>query len=187
MLSKTSILVALLPLVSALQFNTPTNLTSAAEATISWTQQANDPQVITIELVNTIFHNTFAIANNIQSTAGTITLLLPVIPAGDGYTLEAIDIGNQNNVFATSGDFPALPVSTPASTSTTPFGVTVTQSSTSAASSNAASSGSAAPASSSSSGSFNNNAAQGLGPNLAGVGSMVVMVLGAIAGAAFAL
>ena len=35
-----------------------------------------------VELVNQNFHNTFAVANNVQTSAGSITVTLPVIPTG---------------------------------------------------------------------------------------------------------
>ncbi|KAI0271457.1 hypothetical protein BC834DRAFT_444132 [Gloeopeniophorella convolvens] len=70
-----------LPLVSAITFSTPTNLTSGGPATISWSSSSGDPQVFTIELNNpNLFHNAIAIANNIQATAGHVDVTLPVVP-----------------------------------------------------------------------------------------------------------
>ncbi|KAI0059424.1 hypothetical protein BV25DRAFT_1871527 [Artomyces pyxidatus] len=210
MFAKLSVLVALLPFVSALTFNVPTNLTSGGPATISWTQESGDPQTFSVELINVLFHNSFAIANNIQDTAGSISITLPSVPVGDGYTLQAVDISNISNVFATSGDFAiaanpiststqasstassssasgsthTAPLTTASSTSSSAFGVTVAPGTSSSASGSTPSSSSSAPSTSPSS--F--NAAQGLAPNLVSVGSVGAMVLGAVAGAAaFAL
>ena len=81
-----------MPFVSALTLNTPENLASGGSATITWTTASGDPSTFSIELLNTVFHNSFAIANNVNPSSGTITLDLPIVPPGNGYTLEAVDI-----------------------------------------------------------------------------------------------
>ncbi|KAG2358887.1 hypothetical protein BDR07DRAFT_1238099, partial [Suillus spraguei] len=94
------------PLVSALTLNAPTTTpTIGATVNLTWEATTSDPSSFNIYMANTIFHNTFAIATDVQTSAGEYTLVLPPVPVGDGYTLEATDISNINNVYATSGDF----------------------------------------------------------------------------------
>ncbi|KAH9049518.1 hypothetical protein EDB84DRAFT_1453161 [Lactarius hengduanensis] len=201
-----SVILFFLPLVSAITFQVPNNLTSGGPATISWSSGDTDPVVFTIELVNiNLFHNAIAIANNVQKTAGSISVTLPIVQAGDGYTIEAVDIGNINNVFGTSGDFAigatvtttsstststsvltsssTGSVTSPrASTSTSGFGITVT--STKSSVSSGSSSGTSSSASPSS---FNGNGNGALGSNIGGGigGSIAAAVVGVIAGAVF--
>ncbi|KAG1813851.1 uncharacterized protein BJ212DRAFT_1238963, partial [Suillus subaureus] len=94
-----------IPLVSALTLNTPTSASVGDLFNVSWDATTSDASSFNIYMVNTIFHNTFAIANNVQTSAGGVTIVLPQAPLGDGYTLEATDISNINTVYATSGDF----------------------------------------------------------------------------------
>ncbi|KAF4611563.1 hypothetical protein D9613_004392 [Agrocybe pediades] len=105
MFNKLSLLAFAAPLVSALTLQVPENPTSAGQITIKWTSAPNDPETFSFELINTAFNNAFAIANNVNPTAGQLTLTLPPVPVGDGYTLEAVNIGNINDVFASSPSF----------------------------------------------------------------------------------
>ncbi|KAG6863587.1 hypothetical protein C0993_010940, partial [Termitomyces sp. T159_Od127] len=100
-----SLLALAAPLAHALTLNIPQNPVSGGQVTVSWTSQAGDPDIFTLELVNEQFRETFAIANNVLTAQLSITLTLPVVPIGDGYTLEAVNIGNINDVFSTTGDF----------------------------------------------------------------------------------
>ncbi|KAF9562287.1 hypothetical protein CPC08DRAFT_817229 [Agrocybe pediades] len=105
MFNKLSLLAFAAPLVSALTLQVPENPTSAGQITIKWTSAPGDPETFSFELINTAFNNAFAIANNVNPTAGQLTLTLPPVPVGDGYTLEAVNIGNINDVFASSPSF----------------------------------------------------------------------------------
>ncbi|KDR85922.1 hypothetical protein GALMADRAFT_132548 [Galerina marginata CBS 339.88] len=105
MFCKLSLLALVAPLVSALTLDVPQNPTSGGSITIKWNSAPNDPDSWSFELVNTVFHNSFAIANNVNPTAGQLTLTLPVVPVGDGYTLEAVNVGNIDDIFATSAGF----------------------------------------------------------------------------------
>ncbi|KAF8588375.1 hypothetical protein K439DRAFT_1335374, partial [Ramaria rubella] len=58
-----------------------------------------------IELINQIFNSQFALANNVATTQGSISFSLPVVPPGSGYTIEFVNIGNINQIFATSASF----------------------------------------------------------------------------------
>ncbi|KAI5118580.1 hypothetical protein M0805_004196 [Coniferiporia weirii] len=93
------------PFVSALSITTPTNWTSGGQAVIQWAPVAGDTQSFSIELTNDVFHKTFAIANNIQTGELQLSLELPIVPVGDGYTLEFVNVGNVSDVFAATGDF----------------------------------------------------------------------------------
>ncbi|KAG1902649.1 uncharacterized protein F5891DRAFT_1127590 [Suillus fuscotomentosus] len=110
-----------IPLVSALTLNTPTGVAVGGLVNVTWEATTSDPSSFSLYMVNTIFHNTFAIGNNVQSSAGIITLTLPQVPVGDGYTLEATSNSNINTVYAQSGDFAvsAMSSATLPSTSTT--------------------------------------------------------------------
>ncbi|KAG1724400.1 uncharacterized protein EDB91DRAFT_142309 [Suillus paluster] len=83
MFARLAALAALaLPLASALTLNTPTNVTNVGQVTITWEATTADPGSFDIEMANTIFHNTFAIAGNVQTSAGSITITLPEVPVG---------------------------------------------------------------------------------------------------------
>ncbi|KAF9235378.1 hypothetical protein BU15DRAFT_51449, partial [Melanogaster broomeanus] len=111
-----STLALVLPLVSALTLNTPTGVTTGGTVTLTWTATTEDPTSFTFELYNTIFHDTFAIQNTVQTSLGTITLQFPQIPVGDGYTLQAVANNNVNQVYAQSGDFSVGAQTTPSTT-----------------------------------------------------------------------
>ena len=81
--SPRSTLALLIPFVRALTIDTPTNLTSGGPAHITWTTAAGDPPTFSLELVNAdVFHNSFAIANNVNPSTGSIDLVLPIVPSG---------------------------------------------------------------------------------------------------------
>ncbi|KAH9478083.1 hypothetical protein JR316_0010321 [Psilocybe cubensis] len=105
MFSKLSLLTLVSPLVSALTLNVPTGVTSGGHVTITWTTDSNDPSTFTLELNKEEFNKALAIANNVATSAGTLDVTLPPVPNGDGYTLQAVNITNINDVFATSGSF----------------------------------------------------------------------------------
>lgn len=71
-----------IPLVSALTLNTPTGVAVGGLVNVTWEATTSDPSSFSLYMVNTIFHNTFAIGNNVQSSAGIITLTLPQVPVG---------------------------------------------------------------------------------------------------------
>ncbi|KAK0451159.1 uncharacterized protein EV420DRAFT_724657 [Desarmillaria tabescens] len=95
-----------LPFVHALTVNNPnTTVSSAGELTITWTTSAGDPDTFSIELINQGFNRQFAIANNVDTDLQSITLSLPQVPTGDGFTIQLVNISNINDVFAETGDF----------------------------------------------------------------------------------
>ncbi|CAA7264945.1 unnamed protein product [Cyclocybe aegerita] len=118
MFSKLIPFALLAQLASALVLQIPENPTSGGSVTIRWTNEASDTfDTFSLELINTAFNNAFAIANNVNPSAGQITLTLPIVPVGSGYTLEAVNIGNINDVFASTGSF-SIGASTASVTST---------------------------------------------------------------------
>jgi len=106
MFNKVALLAVLAPLASALSISAPSGATSAGSVTINWSHDApTDPAIWSLELINTIFRNNFAIANNVDDSVGSVTLTLPAVPVGDGYTLQAVNVGNLSDVYATSAPF----------------------------------------------------------------------------------
>lgn len=105
MFNKLSLLALVAPLVSGLTINVPKNPTSGGPVTLSWNWKAGDPNTFSIELTNEVFHNSYAIANSVIPEQGSIDIILPIVPIGDGYTLQAVEVGNINNIFAETVDF----------------------------------------------------------------------------------
>jgi len=199
MFAKFSLVTLILPLVQALTIQTPTGLTSGGQTTINWTTTAGDPTSFSFELLNQVFNNAYAIANNVATSLGTLTLDIPIVPPGDGYTLEAVNIGNINDVFASTGPFSIGPATTtssappsttsiapgsagastpttPAVTTTTPgFGTTVAGPLTTAVATGTDDSGTAAPTVTA----FN----AAMGVKASNIASVAALALGAVAGA----
>ncbi|KAF8799908.1 hypothetical protein BYT27DRAFT_7119137 [Phlegmacium glaucopus] len=100
-----SLLVLFAPFVSALTILAPTNVTSGGFFTINWTSAAGDPATWTFELTNPSFNNAIAISNNVDPSLGSITIQCPVVTPGGAFTIQAVDIGNINMVFAESPIF----------------------------------------------------------------------------------
>lgn len=71
----------LAPLATSFILDTPAGaLISGEEVTIFFTKQPGDPETFSLELVNPGFEAAFAIANNVLTSAGDITLTLPEVP-----------------------------------------------------------------------------------------------------------
>jgi len=99
------VLALVAPLVSALTVSVASGATSGGNITINWTTDSGDPSTWTFELVNPSFNNAFALANNVDPTLNTLTLQCPIVPSGSDYTVEAVNIGNINQVYGTSPSF----------------------------------------------------------------------------------
>lgn len=81
MYAQLALLVAAAKAVTAITFNTPTNVVSGETITISWTSTSTDPSVFSIELVNApLLGNEIAIANNVQTSSGSAQASIPVVP-----------------------------------------------------------------------------------------------------------
>ncbi|KAI6030009.1 hypothetical protein EDC04DRAFT_3115746, partial [Pisolithus marmoratus] len=117
-----------LPFVSALTLEAPTGATTGGFVTLAWQATTTDPAYFTLQLVNPAFHNTYAIANNVQTSLGTLTIQLPQVPVDTNYQLEAIDPSNVNDVYATSSTFS---IGAATSTSNTATGTTTSGATTS--------------------------------------------------------
>ncbi|KAJ7097497.1 hypothetical protein C8R43DRAFT_1048963 [Mycena crocata] len=105
--------------VAAVSIEAPEAPTSAGETTIVWTD-ADDLPTFSVELAHPDFNNALAIANSVNPDYGKIQVTLPNVPAGEGYTIQFVNIANINDVYATSSPFSiAAPVLT--SESATPF------------------------------------------------------------------
>ncbi|KAK0435018.1 Ser-Thr-rich glycosyl-phosphatidyl-inositol-anchored membrane family-domain-containing protein [Armillaria borealis] len=133
-----------LTLVHGLTISNPTEtVTSTGPITISWQTSSGDPSVFSIELINQSFNSQYAIANNVDSSLGSLSLTFPrSLPSADGYTIELVNISNINNIYAQTGTFSVSePVSSSASGSST--GSASASGSVSASGSASASSGSA--------------------------------------------
>lgn len=101
-------ILALAALANALQITTPTDWVSESRVTVEWTNEEADQNnftTFTIQLVNPIFNNQYAIANNLDPSMSMHELLLPNVPADANYYLAAVNIGNINQVYARSGTF----------------------------------------------------------------------------------
>lgn len=71
----------MVPLATSVILDTPAGpITSGEEVTITFTSEAGDPQVFSLELVNTELDLAFAIANNVPISAGEIIITLPEVP-----------------------------------------------------------------------------------------------------------
>ena len=66
------------------------NLSSGGPATITWTFASGVPTTFSLELLSTVFYNSFAISNNVNPSSGTISLGPPIVPPSDGYTIEVV-------------------------------------------------------------------------------------------------
>ncbi|KAJ7436483.1 hypothetical protein B0H11DRAFT_656252 [Mycena galericulata] len=94
--------------VLSLTLNAPTSAQSGATTTITWTSNSTD-STFSIELFHPTFNAAIAIANNVDPSLNQIMVELPSVPPGDGYTIEAVNIANINQVFSTSTDFSIAP------------------------------------------------------------------------------
>ncbi|KAG1846209.1 hypothetical protein DFJ58DRAFT_730596 [Suillus subalutaceus] len=186
-----------IPLVSALTLNTPTGASNGGSLNVTWGATTSDPSSFSLYMVNTIFHNTFAIANNVQASAGWHDYYASRRPLlgwltswqySDGYTLEATSNSNITDVYATSGDF-AVTAATTSSTSVSSTTSTSTSTSLSGSSGTASTvspTGTTPATTSSSSGTstpstINSGGATSL---KIGMGPVAVVLLSAAAGAA---
>ncbi|KAK0227574.1 hypothetical protein IW262DRAFT_1264079 [Armillaria fumosa] len=99
--------LALLPLSAlSLTVNNPsTTVTSGGNITITWSTTASDPSTFHIELANTAFNSQFAIANNVNASAGSLTVELPEVVAGSGFAIQFVNVANISQVYAETSDF----------------------------------------------------------------------------------
>ncbi|KAF4596909.1 Ser-Thr-rich glycosyl-phosphatidyl-inositol-anchored membrane family-domain-containing protein [Pleurotus pulmonarius] len=108
MFAKVYTLALLASLVAALQIAPLQNARSQGAVRVTWTNDAEDTSrfsTFSVFLHHPSFRSDFAILNNQRPADGGADVTLPVVPAQDGYTLRATDVGNINNEFAVSSPF----------------------------------------------------------------------------------
>ncbi|KAJ6540834.1 hypothetical protein DFH09DRAFT_1175419 [Mycena vulgaris] len=105
--------------VLSLTINAPSSPQAGTSTTITWTSTSTDP-TFTIELFHPSFNQALAIANNVDPSLNQLTVTIPIVPAGDQYTLEAVNITNINQAFATSSDFSIAAAASPSPSASTP-------------------------------------------------------------------
>ncbi|KAJ7205900.1 hypothetical protein C8J57DRAFT_137467 [Mycena rebaudengoi] len=88
----------------AITITTPTSVTSGNTTTIEWIGDSSDP-IFSIELMHPSFNDALAIANNINSSDNSISLVIPSVPTGDGYTLQFVNVTDISKIYATSSSF----------------------------------------------------------------------------------
>ncbi|KAI0031241.1 hypothetical protein K488DRAFT_71545 [Vararia minispora EC-137] len=119
MLVKAPLLAALIPLAAALTLNTPGSSQAGESITISWTSATGDPNAFTLELVNApVLLNAIAIANNVPTSQGSVSLTLPIVPSANDYTVQAVNVGNISDIFGQTSNFAIA--AAPSAASTTP-------------------------------------------------------------------
>ncbi|THU97154.1 hypothetical protein K435DRAFT_889908 [Dendrothele bispora CBS 962.96] len=105
MFNKIALVAAVLPFVQALTWGAPpTDAVSTQQSTLTWTATDSDT-VFSIELTHPLLNDKIAIANNVNPGDQSITVTWPVLIGRDGYTVQAVNIGNITDVFATSSAF----------------------------------------------------------------------------------
>ncbi|CAL1694356.1 unnamed protein product [Somion occarium] len=132
MFALVSTLAVLVPFVSAFTFSTPTDWHSSSQVVANWTTLSTDPTSFSLELNNPdLFHQALALGNNVDTSSGTLSFALGVVPASSGYTLQAVNVTNINQIFAESAPFSILdPISTSSSASSTSSGLSSASSGT---------------------------------------------------------
>ncbi|KAG8934924.1 hypothetical protein FRC02_008906 [Tulasnella sp. 418] len=84
--------------------------------TLIWISQQGDPTSFSVELVQADrLIDRYAIANNVPTSQGSLTIPLPPVPAASGYSVQLVNVGNIDQVYATSpaftvseADFPSV-------------------------------------------------------------------------------
>ncbi|KAF9493252.1 hypothetical protein BDN71DRAFT_1508718 [Pleurotus eryngii] len=118
-LSSASTLTLLASLAAALQIAPLRDARSQGAVRVTWTNDADDTSrfsSFSVFLHHPSFRSDFAILNNQRPADGGADVTLPVVPAQDGYTLRATDVGNINNEFAVSSPFSIGPEASSSST-----------------------------------------------------------------------
>ncbi|KAF9446505.1 hypothetical protein P691DRAFT_761588 [Macrolepiota fuliginosa MF-IS2] len=107
MIFKLSLLAALVaPLVSALTVSQPSQpVTSGGSMTFTWQAANGDPATFSVFLSNPAFNSVFAIANNVDTSLGTLTVTIPIVPENQQYTIRLVPTDNVNQVLSESPSF----------------------------------------------------------------------------------
>ncbi|KAJ7758208.1 hypothetical protein DFH07DRAFT_819019 [Mycena maculata] len=122
--------LALVSSALALTINAPpSDVTVGVPTSITWSSTSSDP-VFSVELIHPSFNQALALANNVNPANNNVSITIPPVPAGDGYTIEFVNVTNINDVFATSSDFS---ITVPASLSSSASAAGVSESATASA------------------------------------------------------
>ncbi|KAF9256670.1 hypothetical protein L218DRAFT_188189 [Marasmius fiardii PR-910] len=91
--------------VHALTLNTPSNVQSGQNVTVTWTTTSGD-QPFSLFLHHPTFNSDFAVANNVDPSKGSITFELPqVTPRDSQYTFRAVNITNIDQQYSATSNF----------------------------------------------------------------------------------
>ncbi|KAG7086124.1 hypothetical protein E1B28_002083 [Marasmius oreades] len=91
--------------IHALTLNTPSDVRSGQNVTLSWTTSSGD-QPFTVYLRHPSFNQDFAVANNVDPAAGSITFGLPQVnPRDNQYTFRAANITDINQTYSQTSNF----------------------------------------------------------------------------------
>ncbi|KAJ7485505.1 hypothetical protein FB451DRAFT_58681 [Mycena latifolia] len=105
----TATLVMAATSVLSLTVNTPIGEVHPAQSlTITWESTPTDSATFDIELFKPSFIIPLALASNVDTSTGEITVTLPLVPAGE-YILEFVNRTDINEIFAASGVFSIAP------------------------------------------------------------------------------
>ncbi|KAK7048695.1 hypothetical protein R3P38DRAFT_2870931 [Favolaschia claudopus] len=102
-----AILLLAIPFVSALDIiELKGNAVSGGQMTVTWRTSNSDPAgAFSIVLFHDSFHDQFAVATNVDASGLSKDFVIPIVPTGDNYFIQFIDIFNVNQVFSTSNSF----------------------------------------------------------------------------------
>ncbi|KAF7364842.1 hypothetical protein MVEN_00354500 [Mycena venus] len=102
-----AILALAAPFASALDIISITgNAVTGGSLTITWSTSTSDAAgSFSVELFHESFHDTYAIATNVDASTLSKTIAIPEVPAADGYYIQLVDISDVNTVFSTSQTF----------------------------------------------------------------------------------
>ncbi|KAJ7434032.1 hypothetical protein B0H11DRAFT_2296475 [Mycena galericulata] len=109
---------------AAVVIQPPVAAASGEVTTIQWTSDPTFTNMLfSIELVHPDFNNDFAIANNVNASAGKIDVTMPAVPPGGDYTIKFVNITDINQEYGTSPSFAiaAAPSTTESATATAPL------------------------------------------------------------------
>jgi len=107
MFKELSALLLALPFILALQLSSPSGqVNSSSTLSVSWTlASGTDVSTFDLYLANDVLHSSNELATNVSSSSGSLSVVLPSVPAGDGYSLRATGAGNSGNTLSQTTTF----------------------------------------------------------------------------------
>ncbi|KAL7416659.1 hypothetical protein BDY24DRAFT_377820 [Mrakia frigida] len=129
-------LLLLLPFSKALSVSAPGDWISPGNNTVTWsTTSQDDPSVFNVFVVAenaSILNGAYGVVQNVQSSEGSRTFVLPPVPLSVSYSIAFTNITNSTDIYATSGLFNIAPNATALSSLSQPFSQSTTAGSNSA-------------------------------------------------------